>query len=99
MIVHRQVAGVDAGQKVLNQVKLVPQQQQSTDKIGDLSIENCGFCLQVCTKPNTHIRIQDHLKLHLYIFTWTQRCPPPPRIFKHFFKELLKNKVILIRNP
>ncbi len=48
-IVHRQVAGVDEGQKVLNHVKFVP--QQSTDKIGDLSIDNRGFCLQVCTKP------------------------------------------------
>ncbi len=27
-------------------------QQQSTDKIDDLSIVNRGFCLQVCTKPN-----------------------------------------------
>ncbi len=36
MIVHRQVAGVDAGQKVVN-VGFVP--QQSTDKIGDSSID------------------------------------------------------------
>ncbi len=40
---------MDAGQKVLNQIKLVP--QQSTDKICDLCIDNHGFCLQVCTKP------------------------------------------------
>ncbi len=39
---------MDAVQKVLNHVKFVP--QQSTDKIGDLSIDNRGFCLQVCTK-------------------------------------------------
>ncbi len=26
--------------------------QQSIDKIGDLSVDNRGFCLQVCTKPN-----------------------------------------------
>ncbi len=41
---------MDAGQKVLNHVKFVP--QQSTDKIGHLSIDNRRFCLQVCTKPN-----------------------------------------------
>ncbi len=27
--------------------------QQFTDKINDLSIDNCGFCLQVCTKPDS----------------------------------------------
>ncbi len=25
--------------------------QQSTDKIGDLSVDNREFCLQMCTKP------------------------------------------------
>ncbi len=49
-IVHRQVAGADAWQKVPDHVRFVP--QQSTDKIGDLSVDNRGFCLQVCTKPN-----------------------------------------------
>ncbi len=47
--VHRQVAGVDAWQKVSDHVGFVP--QQSIDKIGDLSVDNRGFCLQVCTKP------------------------------------------------
>ncbi len=37
--------------KVPDHVGFVP--QQSTDKIGDLSIDNRGFCLQVCTKPYT----------------------------------------------
>ncbi len=41
---------MDARQKVLNHVWFVP--QQSTDKIGDLSTDNRGFCLQVCTKPS-----------------------------------------------
>ncbi len=52
-IIHRQVAGVDAWQKDPHHVWFVP--QQSTDKIGDLSIDNHGFCLQVCTKPNKAI--------------------------------------------
>ncbi len=47
-IVHRQVAGVDAWQKVPDHVGFVP--QQSTDKISDLSTDNRRFCLQVCTK-------------------------------------------------
>ncbi len=37
------------GDKVLNHVGFVP--QQSTDKIGDFSIDNHRFRLQVCTKP------------------------------------------------
>ncbi len=35
--------------KVPDHVGFVP--QQSIDKIGDLSTDNSGFCLQVCTKP------------------------------------------------
>ncbi len=48
-IVHRQVAGVDVRQKVPDHVRFVP--QQSIDKISNLSIDNRGFCIQVCTKP------------------------------------------------
>ncbi len=51
-IVHKQVAGVDAWQKVPNHVGFVS--QQSIDKIGNLPIDNHRFCLQVCTKPNWH---------------------------------------------
>ncbi len=35
--------------KVPDYVGFVP--QQSTENISDLSIDNIGFCLQVCTKP------------------------------------------------
>ncbi len=42
--------------KFLDHVGFVP--RQSTDKIGDLSIDNRGFCLQVCTKPNTERRAE-----------------------------------------
>ncbi len=36
--------------EVPDHVGFVP--QQSADKIGDLFIDNRGFCLQLCTKPN-----------------------------------------------
>ncbi len=37
--------------KIPDHVGFVP--QQSSDKIGDFSIDNRRFCLQVCTKPYT----------------------------------------------
>ncbi len=51
-IVRRQVAGMDAWQKVPDHVGFVP--QQSTDKIRDLCIDNRGFYLQVYIKPKPY---------------------------------------------
>ncbi len=54
---------MDAWQKVLHHVGLVP--QQSTDNISDLSIDNHGFYLQVCTKPK---EFSVNLENKLWIF-------------------------------